>query len=444
MDYQEIPKVNEGSNPRVNDGSNTESKLKRLYLCWSPLKKAFMNACRLVIGANGCHSKGSHGGILLTAVGIDTNNCIFLFAYAIVEKEKKKTWLWFLELLGHDLNIVNSHCYTFMSDKQKGLIDAVAELFPNASHKFCVRHLYDNFKGEHKGLVLKDLLWKAVRATTVPIFTRVMAEIKEVDCKAYDCSSILEARSKFVVTMLEKIRLLLMEIVQKRRDVLQRHNGPICPENGYRKSDLSGIPCAHVVAVTNFLGQEPEKYVHQYYKVETYLKIYDNMLTPINGREMWPRTEYAKLLPPDVKKRAGGPKQNKRKETEAPIQGTKLGRQGTKMTCNSCGKVGHNRRSCKVKGRFNYMQESQAQGSQTESSQPQSQLTAETLDVKRHMRQKKLAVKRRVVQGSQSTPSPMSSTSTPKEGQMMWRGKLVYNASGIKSASTGQKEGVPT
>ena len=73
------------------------------------------------------------------------------------------------------------------------------------------------------------------------------------------------------------------------------------------------------MAVANFLGQKLEKFVHQYYKVETYLKIYDNMLSPINGREMWPRTEYAKVLPPDVKKRAERPKQNKRKETEAPI-----------------------------------------------------------------------------------------------------------------------------
>ncbi|XP_028060052.1 uncharacterized protein LOC114263668 [Camellia sinensis] len=180
-----------------------------------------------------------------------------------------------------------------------------------------------------------------------------------------------------------------METVQKRRDAMQRHNGTICPniqihlekmkadaggsiprENGNekfevvgpygeqykldlqawtcgcRKWDLSGIPCAHVVAATNFLGQEPEKYVHQYYKVESYLKMYDNMLTPINVKETWPKTEYAKVLPPDVKKRAGRPKQNKRKETEAPIQGRKLGTQGTKITCNNCGNVGHNRRSC--------------------------------------------------------------------------------------------------
>lgn len=102
---------------------------------------------------------------MLTTVEIDTNNCIFSFSYAIVKKEKKKTWLWFMNLLGKDLNIMNSHCYTFKNDKQKGLIDAVTELFSNASHKFWVRHLYNNFKGEHKGRVLKDLLGKVANVT---------------------------------------------------------------------------------------------------------------------------------------------------------------------------------------------------------------------------------------------------------------------------------------
>lgn len=166
--------------------SDTEVKFKRLYLYWGALKKGFMEACRPVIGLDACHLKGPHGGILLTAVGIDANNCIYPIAYAVVEKEKKKTWLWCLQLLGEDLKIENSYRFTFMSDKQKGLIDSVTTLFPNASHRFCVRHLYNNFKGEFKGLLMKDILWKAARATTVPHFTRAMEEMKAVDSKAYD------------------------------------------------------------------------------------------------------------------------------------------------------------------------------------------------------------------------------------------------------------------
>ncbi|KAI8549150.1 hypothetical protein RHMOL_Rhmol06G0004200 [Rhododendron molle] len=53
---------------------------------------------------------------------IDADNCIYPFAYVVVEKEKFKTWNWFLELLIKDLNIQNFGSHTIMSDKQKGLI----------------------------------------------------------------------------------------------------------------------------------------------------------------------------------------------------------------------------------------------------------------------------------------------------------------------------------
>ncbi|GMP92589.1 hypothetical protein CsSME_00042748 [Camellia sinensis var. sinensis] len=89
---------------------------------------------------------------------------------------------------------------------------------------------------------------------------------------------------------------------------------------GCKKWDLLGILCAHIVSTTKYLCEESEKFVHQYYKVETYLKIYDNMLSPINDRDMWPTTEYAKVLPLDVNKRPGRPKQNKRKETNTPMK----------------------------------------------------------------------------------------------------------------------------
>lgn len=123
--------------------------------------------CRPIIGLDGCHLKGPYGGILLTAVGIDANNQIYPFAYAVVEIEKYKTWHWFLELLCTDLNIQNTGTYTFISDKQKGLIEVVKNLNPNAEHRFCVRHLCNNFKQDFKGLVLKEILWKAARACTV-------------------------------------------------------------------------------------------------------------------------------------------------------------------------------------------------------------------------------------------------------------------------------------
>ncbi|KAI8552528.1 hypothetical protein RHMOL_Rhmol06G0274000 [Rhododendron molle] len=49
-------------------------------------------------------------------------------------------------------------------------------------------------------------------------------------------------------------------------------------------------------------------YVQDYYKVRTYLTTYHNIFGPINGKDLWPSSGNAILLPPDVKRKAGRPK----------------------------------------------------------------------------------------------------------------------------------------
>lgn len=63
-----------------------------------------------------------------------------------------------MEFLKQDLELKNDFSYTFISDKQKGLLDAVKDLLPNAEHRHCARHMYNNFKGDgHIGIELIDL-----------------------------------------------------------------------------------------------------------------------------------------------------------------------------------------------------------------------------------------------------------------------------------------------
>ena len=56
---------------------------------------------------------------MLTAVGIDPNDCIFPIAMGLVEVECTSSWEWFLTTLKQDLNITNTSPFTIMSDKQK-------------------------------------------------------------------------------------------------------------------------------------------------------------------------------------------------------------------------------------------------------------------------------------------------------------------------------------
>lgn len=188
---------------------------------------------------------------MLTAVGVNPNNNIYPIAYAIVCKECRDTWEWFLTVLKNDLNIVRPYEYTFMSDKQKGLIQSFEEVFPDSDHRFCVRHLHNNFKSAgYRGLSFKNALWAAARASTPGEFKVRMREMRELSESAADwlndkppaqwsksyfsegpkcdmllnnvCetfnSNILEAREKPIITMLEWIRQYHMTRLQANRD----------------------------------------------------------------------------------------------------------------------------------------------------------------------------------------------------------------------------------
>ncbi|XP_073152403.1 uncharacterized protein [Henckelia pumila] len=205
-----------------------------------------------------------YGGQLLSAVGLDPNNNIFPICYALVERETMDTWTWFLQLLDKDIGIGNDQqAWTFMSDKQKGLINAFESLFPDADNRFCVRHLLNNMKRDgFKSVAVKIAFWAAAKATRVEEFRLRMTQMKESDENAYEwlakkpenqwskaffstspkcdillnnmCESfnslILYAREKPVIEMFEMIRNLLMARYQVNREKAGRWKSQICPK----------------------------------------------------------------------------------------------------------------------------------------------------------------------------------------------------------------------
>ncbi|KAL0378790.1 UNVERIFIED_CONTAM: hypothetical protein Sradi_3184500 [Sesamum radiatum] len=175
-DYaEEVRATNPGSTVILGteEADDGEHRFSRMYVCFGGLKSGFKAGCRPIIGVDGCHLKGPNGSILLTAIGVDPNNSLFPIAYDVVNKECRETWEWFLIILKHDLNIIRQHEFTFMSDKQKGLMQAFEEVFPGSDHRFCVRHLHNNFKqAGFRGLAYKNALWKAAKACTVIEFKK--------------------------------------------------------------------------------------------------------------------------------------------------------------------------------------------------------------------------------------------------------------------------------
>ncbi|XP_073130876.1 uncharacterized protein [Henckelia pumila] len=159
-DYCEtVRKYNPGSKILVKrDQSFTVPIFQRMYFSLQALKSGFLAGCRPVIGLDGCFLKTNYGGQLLVAIGGDGNENIFPISMAVVQVENFDTWRWFISELLEDIGF---GIWTFISDRQKGLLEALNELAPECEHRFCVRHLYQNFARKLPGVELKGMLWAA-------------------------------------------------------------------------------------------------------------------------------------------------------------------------------------------------------------------------------------------------------------------------------------------
>jgi len=125
----------------------------------------------------------------------------------------------------------------------------------NAEMRFCVRHLYGNFRNQWRGLKLKSILWKVVIACGKEDYEERM-KLLEKECKAWHaylllagkemwtrshfltnrkfdllCNNIceawnkyiLEARDKPVITLLEMIKKMMIIRFQTERILAEAH-----------------------------------------------------------------------------------------------------------------------------------------------------------------------------------------------------------------------------
>ncbi|XP_020106676.1 uncharacterized protein LOC109722909 [Ananas comosus] len=121
---EEIGRRNSGSHVEIKlQVINEEHHFQRVFLAFGPCIQGFLNGCRPYIALDGCHLKGKHRGVLISATSIDGNKSIFPVAFGVVESENSNSWEWFLH--GLKTAIGESEGLVFSSDRQKGLDEAV-------------------------------------------------------------------------------------------------------------------------------------------------------------------------------------------------------------------------------------------------------------------------------------------------------------------------------
>ncbi|GKA91675.1 heat stress transcription factor B-4-like protein, partial [Tanacetum coccineum] len=234
---------------------------QRIYICLRALKLGFKACIRDMLGLDGAFMKGSFLGQVLVAVGLDSNNGIYPLAYTLVEAKSKSSWCWFLQCLGDDIDLHPNSNFTFINNRQKGIIPAIKTVYPSAEHRYCLRHIHENMKQGWCGQAYKDLLWRAASATNVRDFEKCMLELKTMNPKAHEwlnkipaehwarshfsgraksdlllnniCEvfngKIVGGRDKPVITLLEYIREYCMKRIVNVQGVIDKCTGPLTP-----------------------------------------------------------------------------------------------------------------------------------------------------------------------------------------------------------------------
>ena len=199
-------------------------------------------------------------------------------------------------------------------------------------------------------------------------------------------NAIGEIRSKPIITMLEEIRIYLMQRMVTMNKKAVNLNDSVCPSirkyltllnnkqrywevivSGYqefevRKSDqafgvnlasktctckwwiLSGLPCVHAVAAFAFTSQDPATGVSSYYKKKMWIDTYSHFIKTVGGSSMWPNTGRLGPLPPKKRKKLGRPRNKRIKHPSECVN--EVPRTGRKMTCSNCWEQGHNKSRC--------------------------------------------------------------------------------------------------
>ncbi|XP_027191068.1 uncharacterized protein [Cicer arietinum] len=370
---------------------------QRLYMCLNGCKESFL-ICRPIIGLDGCFLKGYYGGTILATVGRDPNDQMLPIVVA-------------------------------------GLFPAMDELLPGVEQRFCVRHLYNNFRKMYLGKKLKELMWKATKSTYPPQWEREMKELRKVNEEAYKylvkipprfwsksrfsfnskCdvlvnnmsetfnSVIIGPRGKTIVTMLKDIKLYLMEryVGENIFGVSNiNHTGDkfvVSLENrecSCRKWMLIGIPYCHAVCCCNFIKKDPEDLISTYYRRETYAACYRPIIYPKNGQNVWAQTPYPYVLPPPSRRLPRRPKRSTNKDGDDKNRdSTMISRKGMSSKCTNCKQPGHNKASCPSQTQESQTQtevcQAQTKAVQAQSQVVQTQAQAQSQPIKTRGRPKK-------------------------------------------------------
>lgn len=75
----------------------------------------------------------------------------------------------------------------------------LAEKFPQSEHRYCVQHIYNNFKKRFPGEIMKERIWEISSSTTIEGFEERMDAMKVFSPEAYQYLVKVAPKEKWVM-----------------------------------------------------------------------------------------------------------------------------------------------------------------------------------------------------------------------------------------------------
>ncbi|XP_017231450.1 uncharacterized protein LOC108205860 [Daucus carota subsp. sativus] len=169
-----------------------DSSFQRLFVSFYASISGFRQGCRPLIFLDYTPLNSKYKGMLLSATAADGNDAFFPLAFAVVDEESDENWHWFLSHLKDVAS--TSQRITFVADFQKGLVEALREIFGGgAFHGYCLHHIAEKlnkdlkepFSYEARRLMVQDL-YAAARASKLDAFERCTESMKAISPEAYN------------------------------------------------------------------------------------------------------------------------------------------------------------------------------------------------------------------------------------------------------------------
>ena len=197
-----LEKMNPGTITRIL--TDDDNSFRYCFMALGGSIKRFSSFIRPVVAVDGTTLKHKYSGYLYIASALDGNGQIFPIAFGIGDGENESAYTWFFQCFKECAGEIDN--LVFVTDRHKGIENALKVVYPNNHHGLCMYHISQNLKAKkfaHNDSLLPPF-YLAAKAYLPNKFDHYMDKLERVSIRVVHYLQKIDgerwARSKFPVS----------------------------------------------------------------------------------------------------------------------------------------------------------------------------------------------------------------------------------------------------